>query len=124
MEWAGYGGHGGYRRYAIGVLAPAVAWPTILLPVEQALILQFLAFNILYATDSWTTTRGWTPHWYATYRWVLTFIVGGSIVLSLIGRGQIAERGGELPTAAQRIRKLGGLQTGVLKDDEQYEEEQ
>lgn len=63
LEWAQYGGSGGYKRYMIGVLTPAIAWPTILLPVEYALITQFLAFNLLYAVDSATVTRGWTPPW-------------------------------------------------------------
>jgi hypothetical protein len=30
LEWAGYGGKFGYRRYAAGVIAPAVAWPTLM----------------------------------------------------------------------------------------------
>ncbi|KAL9059488.1 MAG: hypothetical protein Q9162_001186 [Coniocarpon cinnabarinum] len=106
LEWAQYGGYGGYRRYAIGVIAPAVAWPTILLPVEYALISQFLAFNILYAVDSSTTKRGWTPEWYGTYRFILTFIVGASIVMSLIGRGQVSDRIGTMPTAAERVKEF------------------
>ncbi|KAB8337288.1 hypothetical protein FH972_021589 [Carpinus fangiana] len=95
LEWAKFGGTHGYSRYAIGVLAPAVAWPTILLPVEYALIAQFLAFNLLYAVDSSATVRGWTPAWYSSYRFILTLIVGASIVLSLIGRGQVADRIGQ-----------------------------
>jgi len=37
---------------------------------------------------------------------VLTFIVGASIVVSLIGRGQIADRVGKLPGPADRVRAL------------------
>lgn len=106
LEWAGYGGRGGYPRYAIGIVAPAVAWPTVLLPVEYALITQFLAFNLLYAVDSATTTRGWTPPWYSSYRFVLTAVVGASIVISLIGRGHIADRINKLPTATDRFREI------------------
>ncbi|KAK0664773.1 hypothetical protein DIS24_g323 [Lasiodiplodia hormozganensis] len=106
LEWAGYGGHQGYRRYAIGVAAPAVAWPTILLPVEYSLIAQFLAFNFLYYADARATVRGWTPPWYGTYRFVLTFIVGASIVVSLIGRGQIVEKVGKLPNPVDRVMQL------------------
>ncbi|KAF1991843.1 hypothetical protein K402DRAFT_388386 [Aulographum hederae CBS 113979] len=105
LEWAGYGGTKGYPRYAIGVIAPALAWPTILLPVEYALIAQFLTFNFLYYADTRVARMGWTPPWYGTYRFVLTFFVGAAIVVSLIGRGQIADRIGKLPSPADRINE-------------------
>jgi hypothetical protein len=89
LEYAGYGGNHSYRRYAYGVIAPAVAWPTIFMPVEYALITQFLAMIFQYFSDAKATVRGWCPPWYNTYRFVLTFFAGASIVLSLIGRGQI-----------------------------------
>jgi len=89
LEYAGYGGYHSYRRYMYGVVAPAVAWPTIFMPVEYALITQFVAFNFLYFADARATVRGWFPPWYSTYRFVLTFLVGASIVISLVGRGQI-----------------------------------
>ena len=91
MEWAGYQGNYPRERYLVGVIAPAVAWPTLLLPVETGLITQFLAFTYLYFNDANATTKGIAPPWYGIYRFVLTFIVGASIVLSLIGRGQVAE---------------------------------
>jgi hypothetical protein len=72
------------------VIAPAVAWPTLLFPVEYALISQFLAFTFLYYNDARAAAAGRAPHWYGMYRFVLTFIVGASIVASLIGREQIA----------------------------------
>jgi len=99
-------------------VAPAVAWPTIFLPVEYALITQFLAFNFLYYTDSRATKRGWAPAWYSVYRFVLTFIVGGSIVASLIGRGQISDRIGKLPGPADRIRALRESQAQSLEEEE------
>lgn len=88
-------------------MSTAVAWPTILLPVEYALITQFLAFNFLYYTDVRAKTRGWTPQWYGIYRFVLTFIVGTSIIVSLVGRGQIADRINRPPSTADRIKALG-----------------
>lgn len=106
MEWAHFGGTGGYRRYAIGVIAPAVAWPTVLMPVEYALISQFLAFVFLYAADSSATIRGWAPPWYSTYRFVLTFVVGVSIVISLIGRGQVWGHIDRAPGALDRVKEL------------------
>ncbi|KAG9239708.1 hypothetical protein BJ875DRAFT_951 [Amylocarpus encephaloides] len=89
LEYAGYGGYHSYRRYMYGVIGPAIAWPTIFMPVEYALITQFLAFNFLYFADARATVRGWFPPWYSTYRFVLTFLVGASIVATLVGRGQI-----------------------------------
>jgi hypothetical protein len=91
LEWAGYGGKFGYKRYAAGILAPAVAWPTLLFPTEYALITQFLAFTFLYYNDARAAACGRAPHWYGMYRFVLTFIVGASIVATLIGREQIQE---------------------------------
>ena len=80
----------------------------MLMPVEYALITQFLVFNFLYYTDSRATRRGWAPPWYSVYRFVLTFIVGSSIVLSLIGRGHVADRI-EKPTGhADRFKQLRG----------------
>ena len=81
------------------------------MPIEYALITQFLAFNFLYYADSRATMRGWTPQWYGVYRFILTFIVGASIVISLIGRGQIADRIGSLPGPAERIKALRESQT-------------
>jgi hypothetical protein len=119
LEFAGYGGHHKYRRYAIGVVAPAVAWPTILLPVEYALIVQFLAFNFLYFADARATQLGWAPPWYGTYRFVLTFIVGASIVLSLVGRGQIGDQVHQLPGASKRLMELQDWQWEGLEKEEQ-----
>ncbi|KAL8871431.1 MAG: hypothetical protein Q9174_002734 [Haloplaca sp. 1 TL-2023] len=118
FEWAKYHGTKGYRRYAIGVVAPAVAWPTLLLPVEYALIGQFSAFSFLYFADANMVTRGWAPSWYATYRFVLTFIVGFSIVISLIGRGQIADKLSRLPGPADRLRELRESQMEALEEEE------
>lgn len=77
------------------------------MPVEYALITQFLAFNFLYYTDVRAKTRGWTPSWYGIYRFVLTFIVGSSIVISLIGRGLVADRIGGKQSTADKIRSFG-----------------
>ena len=118
MEWAKYGGVHGYRRYAIGVVAPAVAWPTMILPVEYALITQFLTFNFLYFADARATVKGWVPPWYTTYRFVLTFVVGASIVASLIGRGQIADKVSRLPGPADRLKALRDSQMENLEKEE------
>lgn len=91
----------------------------MLLPVEYALIAQFFAFNFLYYVDARATTRGWTPPWYATYRFVLTFIVGASIVVSLIGRGQIAENVGKVPNPVDRVMQLRENAEEALQNEEE-----
>ncbi|KAL8728079.1 MAG: hypothetical protein Q9181_005468 [Wetmoreana brouardii] len=118
FEWAKYHGTHGYRRYAIGIVAPAVAWPTLLLPVEYALIAQFSAFTFLYFADARAVVRGWAPSWYSTYRFVLTFIVGASLVISLIGRGQIADKISRLPGPADRLKALRESQLEELEQEE------
>lgn len=74
--------------------------------VEHALITQFCAFTVLYYVDTRATYRGWTPPWYAIYRFVLTFIVGASIVVSLIGRGEVSDRVKRIPGAVERMKEL------------------
>lgn len=118
LEWAKYGGQTGYGRYAYGVVAPAVAWPTLMFPVEYALISQFLTFTFLYYADAQAVVKGWAPHWYTTYRFVLTFIVGVSIVISLIGRGRIADKIGTLPGPGDRIKALRDSQLESLEYEE------
>lgn len=107
-----------YGRYAIGTLAPAVAWPTLLLPIEYALIAQFSAFTFLYYADANAVTRGWVPHWYNTYRFVLTFVVGVSIVISLAARGQIADKIHRMPSPADRVKALRDSQLEALEQEE------
>lgn len=98
---------------------PAIAWPTMLMPVEQALITQFLAFVGLYFVDSRQGVRGFAPSWYPTYRFVLTFIVGISIVASLIGRGQVQFVGSGQPTRADKLRELSALQPEAQREEEE-----
>ena len=95
-----------------------MAWPTLLLSAEVGLIAQFLAFTFLYYADARASTRGWAPSWYSTYRFVLTFIVGASIVASLIGRGQIADLVTKPPGPADRMRALRATQMEQLEKEE------
>lgn len=89
-------------RYGIGVVAPAVAWPTLFMPVEAALIAQFTAFTALYLADSRATTRGWAPPWYGRYRFILTAIVGAAIFICLVGRAKI---GADAPRLGSSLSK-------------------
>lgn len=88
------------------MIAPAIAWPTLLLPVEYALITQFLTFNFMYYNDARAAASGRAPHWYGMYRFVLTFVVGASIVASLIGRQQIATTVNTQHTITDKINAL------------------
>ena len=88
------------------------------MPIEYALITQFCTFTFLYFADARSVVRGWSPHWYSTYRFVLTFVVGASIVISLIGRGHIADKIGKLPGPADRIKALRDSQIESLEREE------
>ncbi|CAL3963393.1 hypothetical protein PZA11_001025 [Diplocarpon coronariae] len=135
MEYAGFGGYHSYRRYMYGVIAPAVAWPTMFMPVEYALITQFFAFNFLYFADARATSRGWFPEWYSIYRFVLTFFVGASIVVSLVGRGRIISSDANLKSPVDYVKADRDSQWAALEredkerlaklatDEEEHEEE-
>ncbi|TLS23416.1 uncharacterized protein PpBr36_06135 [Pyricularia pennisetigena] len=97
-------------RYGMGVVAPMLAWPTLLLPVEYALIGQFAAFSALYFADAKAATRGWAPPWYGTYRFVLTFVVGSAIFVSLLWRARLMDDGGNKGAA----RNISGIKEGDL----------
>jgi hypothetical protein len=88
------------------------------MPIEYALITQFCTFTFLYYNDARSVVRGWSPPWYAVYRFVLTFFVGASIVLSLIGRGQIADKVQRIPGPADRMRALREQQLEELEEEE------
>lgn len=88
------------------------------MPVEYALITQFLSFTFLHFADARAVVKGWAPHWYSTYRFVLTFVVGASIVISLVGRGQIADKLNRLPGPADRIKALRDAQAESLAEEE------
>lgn len=53
-----------------------------------------------------------------TYRFVLTFVVGASIVISLIGRGQIADKISRLPGPADRLKALRETQMEEIEKEE------
>lgn len=89
----------------------------------------------MYYTDARATLRGWCPSWYQTYRFVLTFVVGASIVATLIGRGRIADQVTKPPGPADRMKALREAQmeelekeeyerrTRIVQEDEEQEEE-
>lgn len=119
LEWAKYGGVQGYSRYAIGVFAPIAGWSATLMPIEYALITQFLSFTTLYLIDTRAALKGWTPPWYREYRFILTFIVGASIVISLIGRGEVSTKVGRTPGAVDRVKALREGSEQKLAEEEE-----
>ena len=87
------------------------------------MISQFLAFTFLYYADAKAVVRGWAPPWYTTYRFVLTFVVGASIVATLIGRGEIADKINRLPGPADRVKALRDSQQQSLAEEEKARRE-
>jgi hypothetical protein len=86
------------------------------MPIEGALITQFMGFVALYYVDIRATTKGWTPPWYRTYRFILTFIVGASIVLTLIGRGELPDH---IPGSVDRAKVFKvGSEESLAKEEE------
>ncbi|TDZ49774.1 hypothetical protein CTRI78_v007834 [Colletotrichum trifolii] len=109
-------------RYGMGVLAPVIAWPTLLMPIEYALTSQFAAFTFLYLADTRAKNKGWTPQWYGAYRFILTAIVGFSIFVSLVGRTKI---GNAQPHIGQELAESMHLgKTDESQDWEKLEEEE
>lgn len=100
-------------RYGVGLAASIVAWPTLLMSVEYALTAQFAAFVALYFVDSRATMRGWAPHWYGTYRFLLTAMVGLAIFISLVGRAKIGQ--GQTLTSHGLEERLGA--SGIADHD-------
>jgi hypothetical protein len=85
MEIAGYGGHKGYQRLALGAAPVLLAWPTLALQPMTALTVQWLGFTGLWYGDSKATMAGWTPRWYSQYRFYLSILVGTCVIGSLAG---------------------------------------
>ncbi|KAI8182942.1 Dynein heavy chain-like protein [Colletotrichum sp. SAR 10_75] len=109
-------------RYGMGVLAPMLAWPTLLMPIEYALTAQFGAFTFLYLADTRAKNKGWTPQWYGTYRFILTAIVGVSIFISLVGRTKIGNAQPHIGQELAESKHWG--KTDKSRDWDKLEEEE
>ncbi len=78
---------------------PPIAWPTMLLPMEWALTRRFLypsLASVLRRRSGHGSGLG--AAWYATYRFVLTGIVGVTIFLTLIARAKIDDKSPRITT--------------------------
>ncbi|KAE8224620.1 hypothetical protein CF319_g2505 [Tilletia indica] len=85
FEFSKFGGTVGNRRYVLGLVPVALAWPTLLLNPSLALVSQWATFVTIWFIDLKATNAGWAPKWYSTYRFWLTFFVGTSIIATLAG---------------------------------------
>lgn len=47
-----------YKRLGLGVVAACIAWPTVFMPFDYALIAQFAGFMGIYAADAQITSQG------------------------------------------------------------------
>ncbi|KAK8086097.1 hypothetical protein PG994_001071 [Apiospora phragmitis] len=92
-------------RYGLGVAAPLVAWPTLLMPWPWALTTQWAAFVGLWLADRTASIRGWAPYWYATYRFVLTAIVGVAIMISMIGTMKVGQYKPQFGKISEKIQE-------------------
>ncbi|GAA5913681.1 hypothetical protein JCM6882_008717 [Rhodosporidiobolus microsporus] len=108
FEWSKYGGVQGNSRYLLGVAPVLAGWGSLLVPGQMALISHWAAFFAMWWVDQKATTKGWTPRWYSTYRFWLTSVVGGSILISLAARGYYSVD----PTLARTESQLAEMQSG------------
>ncbi|PCH36513.1 hypothetical protein WOLCODRAFT_140496 [Wolfiporia cocos MD-104 SS10] len=83
FEFAGYGGHKGYKRLFLGATPVVLGWSSLALQPVEALIAQFVAFTCMWWADLRATNAGWTPRWYSQYRFYLTLLAGTCIVGTL-----------------------------------------
>jgi hypothetical protein len=65
--------------FAASVVPALVAWVTLMLTDQPALITLASAFALLLAYDVWTIRRGLGPQWYPTLRLMLTAVVVTSL---------------------------------------------
>ena len=83
---------GDHARYLVGIFPVLVGWTSLLLTsVPQiALLTQLAGFFAIWAGDQRLTAMGWCPKFYSTYRFILSAVVGSSIMLTLIGNAYYA----------------------------------
>ncbi|UZJ51621.1 hypothetical protein CBS101457_000941 [Exobasidium rhododendri] len=85
FEFSKFGGELGNKRYVLGLIPVALAWPTLMLTPQLALVSQWGAYVVTWFIDLKATNAGWAPHWYSSYRFGLTAAVGLSIIATLAG---------------------------------------
>ncbi|KAH8099568.1 hypothetical protein BXZ70DRAFT_942344 [Cristinia sonorae] len=123
FEFAGYGGHKGYSRLALGAAPVVWGWSTLAFMPMEALILQWAGFTALWYADLRATNAGWTPKWYSQYRFYLSILVGGCIISSLAATSYWGPVGGhgllthDLDEVRAERRKNQPESEGLVKGD-------
>ncbi|KAK4687020.1 hypothetical protein P7C73_g3100, partial [Tremellales sp. Uapishka_1] len=104
MEFSKYGGSQGYARLALGTVPVLLAWPTTFLSHGLALSTQWIGFTGMWFLDQRASTAGWTPHWYSTYRFYLSLVVGFSIIATLAGTGYYGAGAGAVNQSTKHLK--------------------
>lgn len=77
-----------WGAYSAAVVPALLAWATLAMPVEPALLVQALGFAGLLAYDLWTVHQGRSPGWYGRLRLQLSSaVVLLLLAAALLGRG-------------------------------------
>ncbi|TIA95674.1 hypothetical protein E3P96_03788 [Wallemia ichthyophaga] len=111
MEFAEFGGRQGNQRYLIGVAPFVIAAMSTVPGWQLGMITQWTGFAYQWGMDTKLTQRGWTPHWFAAYRFWLTVAVGSLILLSLASSNYFTPRVG---SNLEERRLLQSQKTGKL----------
>ncbi|TIA89018.1 hypothetical protein E3P99_02280 [Wallemia hederae] len=111
MEFAEFGGRQGNQRYLIGVAPFAIAALSTIPGWQLGMITQWTGFAYQWGMDTKLTQRGWTPHWFAAYRFWLTLAVGSLILLSLGSSNYFTPRVG---SKLEERRVLQSQKTGKV----------
>ncbi|TIB82224.1 hypothetical protein E3Q19_02761 [Wallemia mellicola] len=120
MEFAEFGGKQGNNRYVVGVVPVVIAALSTLPGWQFAMIAQWTGFAYQWGVDIKLTQRGWTPHWFAAYRFWLTLAVGSLILLSLASSNYYTPRVG---SNLQERRILQSQKTGKVEGHTKSESE-
>lgn len=73
------------ERYIWSVCPCLAAFPTMILPVQQAAAIQAALVGLVYMTDRSWAGRGGLPGWYMRLRGPLSLVAGTSLALTAIG---------------------------------------
>lgn len=118
FEFSRFGGELGNRRYVLGLIPVMCAWPTLMLEPQIALVGQWAAFVATWFIDLRATTAGWAPKWYSSYRFMLTFAVGASIIATLAGTNYYNADESRATSTGVGKRLVRRAQSGIEKSEE------
>lgn len=92
------------ERYIWSVCPCLAAFPTMILPVQQAAAIQAALIGLVYMTDRSWAKRGGLPLWYMkTLRGPLSLVAGTSLILTAMGTTGGTGASGEKKGRVQRL---------------------